>query len=109
MTLQQLYFELIGGLAVAMLLMFLNYTTWPGSILDHIRISGRSLASRMEDAPAWIAMPLWECPMCMAPWHGLWVGYLIHGCFTWNMIIMIGAAGCCALILDTIIHAIRNT
>lgn len=48
---------------VAFVVLFMHVTTWEGMINEWV---GKALFN----APEWIKKPLYDCPICMAPWWG---------------------------------------
>lgn len=51
------------GFLIAMVILFLHACTWEGMVLDVVRY-------RLEHLPLWVKKPLFDCPVCMAPWWG---------------------------------------
>jgi hypothetical protein len=98
---------LIIAVMIAMAMIFINYLTWPGAILDHIVYRGKTISDRMGGAPVWLAYPLWECPMCMAPYYTAGVAFYVYG-WAWQLPVMILMAGFFALLLDSIIAKLRE-
>ncbi|MBK7885140.1 MAG: hypothetical protein IPJ81_16145 [Chitinophagaceae bacterium] len=79
-------------LIIALVVLFIHVTTWEGMINEWV---GRVF----WDAPSWLKKPLFDCPICMAPWWGAliiiigeWFGaWPCYGFF--KEIIMLFAAG----------------
>lgn len=38
-----------------------------------------------EHTPVWMHQPLFDCPICMVPWYGFWVYFLLWG-LSWFLI-----------------------
>lgn len=48
---------------ISLTVLFLHATTWEGMIFDKVSVWAFNL-------PAFIKNPLFDCPICMAPWYG---------------------------------------
>ena len=48
---------------IALVVLFLHATTWEGMIFQIV-------AEKLRGLPAWVKKPLYDCPICMAPWWG---------------------------------------
>lgn len=46
---------------------FLHVCTWQGMIF------GKPAAAMREILPEWLTKPLFDCPVCMAPWWGVYI------------------------------------
>ena len=55
---------LVFILITALFCLFLHACTWEGMILERV-------ADVTYNWPAWIRKPLFDCPICMAPWWGI--------------------------------------
>ena len=51
---------------VAFAVMFIHASFWEGMIFGKV-------AEAMHSWPDWIKKPLYDCPICMSFWHGLWI------------------------------------
>lgn len=54
---------IVIAIIVAFVVLFLHATAWEGMIFG-------TIAEKAFDWPEWIRKPLFECPICMAPWWG---------------------------------------
>lgn len=85
---------------VALVILFLHVTTWEAQIFGPF---AKKYLSRL---PEWIKKPLYDCPICMAPWWGSlilatgnWVGITeAHNWFGWILIVF-GAGGLNTLLI----------
>lgn len=57
---------------IAFAVLFIHCATREGMLLGKV-------AYYFGDAPDWMKMPLYECPVCMTPWWGTW--FLFCGWF----------------------------
>ncbi len=80
------------ALAIAMIILFLHATTWDGHIFEGIR--------KYIDEDKKISKPIYNCPICMTPWWGSLIYFLLmpYGDMaTWqgwqSYLLTIGAAG----------------
>ncbi len=64
------------SLIIALIVFFVHACFWEGMILDKVRY-------QLWNAPSWITKPLYDCPICMTPWWGSLILFLI-GVFTSN-------------------------
>ncbi len=48
---------------ISFVVLFVHASTWEGMLLQFI-------PSFFWDAPVWVKKPLFDCPVCMAPWYG---------------------------------------
>ena len=56
---------------VALSVLFIHATTWEGMIF-------RSVYEQLKHLPDWIKKPLYDCPICMAPWWGALMMLTFH-------------------------------
>lgn len=63
-------------LIISLVVLFIHATTWEGMINEWV-------SRVLWHAPPWIKKPLFDCPICMAPWWGSLI-LLLFGVFTDN-------------------------
>lgn len=51
------------ALIIAFVVLFLHATTWEGMVFQIV-------AEKLHTLPEWMKKPLYDCPICMAPWWG---------------------------------------
>jgi hypothetical protein len=91
----------------ALIVLFLHVTTWEGMIFEIV-------SDKLRPLPDYIKKPLYDCPICMAPWWGsvvLTIAYLTHSlppfnAFQWVAILF--AAGGLNTLLIYIISLCRD-
>jgi len=54
------------ALIIALVVLFLHVSTWEGMVNGWVQ-------DVTFNWPGWIKKPLFDCPICMAPWHGVWI------------------------------------
>jgi hypothetical protein len=57
--------------------LFIHACTWEGMILQFI-------PNFFWDAPVWIKKPVFDCPICMAPWYGVLI-MILSGWYPVNL------------------------
>lgn len=55
---------LYSAFVIAFVVWFIHACTWEGMIFSGI-------AQRLWTLPTWLKKPLYDCPICMAPWWGM--------------------------------------
>lgn len=55
---------------IALTVLFLHATTWEGMINEWV-------AQVFHNAPSWVKKPVYDCPICMAPWWGFFIYVLL--------------------------------
>lgn len=85
---------------IALFTLFLHCTTWEGMINHWIH-------KVAFNWPAWIKKPLFDCPICMAPWYGslLILAGLINVSTAGHAILILFAAGGLNTVLIYLISA----
>ena len=56
---------------IAFNVLFLHASTWDGMINEWVR-------SMAFNWPVWVKKPLFDCPICMAPWWGALIMLTFH-------------------------------
>lgn len=54
---------LIIAICLAFIILFLHSTIWEGMLFEDIH-------EKTYNWPKWLKKPLFDCPICMAPWVG---------------------------------------
>ena len=87
------------AVVIALVIMFLNATTWEGMIFHGIR--------KLIDPEAAISKPIYNCPICMGPWWGTLIYILFfHESFKSYLLTVGAASGLC--VIAVILLAIRE-
>ena len=88
-------------LIISLVVLFIHATTWEGMINEWV-------VRACWDFPSWIRKPLFDCPICMAPWWGSLI-ILLFGVFTDNwlhpfiwVLQLFAAGGINAVLINTI-------
>lgn len=84
---------------IAMIVLFLNSTTWEGMIFENINKILK---------PKWkISSPIYNCPICMTPWWGTLIYWLFIGISCQDWLFVVGCASGINVI-SVILMALRN-
>lgn len=86
---------LYDAFIIAFAVFFIHACTWEGMILEKLR-------ELTFEWPQWITKPLYDCPICMAPWWGSAILLLMgHG---WSWVPLIVAGGINTVIIQLMSH-----
>lgn len=110
--------EIWNALQMALLILFINATTWEGMIWETIVVHTTRLfrykttiKDLMDRAPQWIAKPGWDCIICMSPWWATGIGLpIFYGGyhFTQETIAFILTTGGISVLIDTFVLGKRE-
>lgn len=102
---------LIAAFQMAIILLFIHAASWEGMITEYIRIGKWTLQELLQEVPAFISKPLYDCLICMSPWWatGLGLPLFFDGYhFTKDAVTFILLTAGISVIFDTLIVGKRR-
>lgn len=69
----------INAFVISLIVLFIKATTWKGHVFEEVDKFFKSiLTPDGHEEPVKIYKPIIGCHMCMTPWHGLYLYFVLH-------------------------------
>lgn len=92
---------ILQALTISLIVLFLHATTWDGHIFEGIK--------KLIKPEGKFYKPIYGCPICMSPWHGTYLYWLLYHISVIDWLVTIFTAAGFAVIWALIIDIKDNT